>query len=75
MVFFSEQDKDFSKSILYRETIKIYDPWNAKNLLELAKLYKLTGEEVKLKKTADEILSFAVNTSLAIEVKQILGGN
>jgi hypothetical protein len=75
MVFFSEQDKDFSQSILYRETIKIYDPWNAKNLLELAKLYKLTGAEVKLKKTADEILSFASNTSLAIEVKQILGGN
>ena len=75
MVFFSEQDKDISKSILYRETIKIHDPWNAKNLFELAKLYKVTGEEVKLKKTADEILSFAPNTSLAIEVKEILGGN
>ena len=75
MVFFSEQDKDISKSILYRETIKIHDPWNAKNLFELAKLYKVTGEEVKLKKTADEILSFASNTSLALEVKEILGGN
>jgi len=75
MVFFSEQDKDISKSILYRETIKIHDPWNAKNLFELAKLYKVTGEEVKLKKTADEILSFAPNTSLALEVKEILGGN
>jgi O-antigen ligase len=75
MVFFSEQDKDISKSILYRETIKIHDPWNAKNLLELAKLYKVTGEQVKLKKTADEILFFASSTSLAIEVKEILGGN
>ncbi len=75
MVFFSEQDKNISKNIIYRETIKIHDPWNAKNLFELAKLYKLTGEDEKFKKTADEILSFASNTGLAVEVKQILGGN
>jgi O-antigen ligase len=75
MVFFSEQDKDISKSIFYRETIAIHDPWNAKNLLELAKLYKLTGEEEKFRKAADEILDFASNTSFAIEVKEILGRN
>ena len=56
-------------AIKYRLEIAKYDKWNAANYLELGKLYKNTGDNVRMVKTLETIESFAKNT---VEGKQAL---
>lgn len=73
LVFISEKKGDLESSISYRKEIKRLDPWNAPNLLELAKLYKLKDQKLQLKTTVDELISFAPNTEIAKQAREILG--
>jgi O-antigen ligase len=75
LVLISEKNGYLDQSISYRIKIKKLDPWNAKNLLGLAKLYKQNGQEVELKATVNEILRFAPNTEIAKQAVEVLGQN
>lgn len=75
LVLISEKNGNLGQSIPYREEIKKLDPWNAKNLLGLAKLYKLNEQIVELRETVDEILKFAPNTEIAKQAQEVLGQN
>ena len=75
LVLISEKNGTLDLSISYREKIKKLDPWNAKNLLELAKLYKLNGQDMESRNTANQILQFASNTEIAKQAQQVLGQN
>lgn len=44
--------------IVYREKITQLDPWNASNYLELGKLYKDIGDDVKSQYMFEHVLSF-----------------
>ena len=75
LVLISEKNGNLGKSISYRKEIKKLDPWNAKNLVGLAKLYKLNGQEVELRGTVEEVISFAPNTEMAKQAQEVLGQN
>ena len=75
LVLISEKNGNLGQSISYRKEIKKLDPWNAKNLVGLAKLYKLNGQEVELRGTVEEVISFAPNTEMAKQAQEVLGQN
>ena len=75
LVLISEKNGNLGQSISYRKEIKKLDPWNAKNLVGLAKLYKLNGQEVELRGTVVEVISFAPNTEMAKQAQEVLGQN
>jgi O-antigen ligase len=56
-------------AIKYRLEVAKYDKWNAANYLELGKLYKNTGDNVRMLKMLETIDSFAQDTT---EGKQAL---
>jgi O-antigen ligase len=63
---------DYVLSIQIRENLIEYDPWNAKNYLELARLYKITGNFAKMEIYREKIMSFAGNTPEAEIAKKEL---
>jgi hypothetical protein len=70
--FLEESDNKISEAISTRTNIAKYDPWNAQNYFELAKLYKLSGDLTKVEEMRDKILSFAPNTEIAKNAIEIL---
>jgi O-antigen ligase len=50
-------------AISTRNMISKFDPWNAKNYLQLMLLYKESGDLVNAQVMKDKILSFAANTN------------
>jgi hypothetical protein len=70
--FLEESDNKISEVIATRTRIAKYDPWNAQNYFELAKLYKLSGDLTKVEEMRDKILSFAPNTDIAKDAIEIL---
>jgi hypothetical protein len=70
--FLEESDNKISEAISTRTSIAKYDPWNAQNYFELAKLYKLSGDLTKVEEMRDKILSFAPNTDIAKNAIEIL---
>ena len=50
-------------AISTRNKISKFDPWNAKNYLQLMLLYKESGDLVNAQVMKDKILSFAANTN------------
>jgi O-antigen ligase len=70
--FLEESDNKISEAIATRTRIAKYDPWNAQNYFELAKLYKLSGDLTKVEEMRDKILSFAPNTEIAKNAIEIL---
>jgi O-antigen ligase len=61
-----EKTGDFDSAIFYRNQISKYDPWNAKNYLGLAQLYKQVGNYSDMTKMVQKILSFAPNDPIAL---------
>jgi tetratricopeptide (TPR) repeat protein len=55
-----EKNNKIPDAIIYREKVKSLDPWNAINLLQLGKNYKVQGNIIKSKEMLDRILSFAI---------------
>jgi len=69
IVNLNEKTGDFESAITYRQQIAKYDPWNAKNYLGLAQLYKQVGRYSEMTSMVDKISSFAQNDPIA-EVAQ-----
>jgi tetratricopeptide (TPR) repeat protein len=61
----SEFLKDYIKAIEFRKQIEKYDPWNAKNFLQLGVDYKLMGDYESMMVYKEKILKFAPNSEEA----------
>jgi tetratricopeptide (TPR) repeat protein len=55
---FNEYNSNYALSIQYRKQIAKLDPWNSKNLLQLGRSYKVTGDLVGMESALKAILSF-----------------
>lgn len=75
LVLISEKNGNLDQAIIYRMEVRKLDPWNARNLVGLAKLYKLNGQEVELRRVVDEVISFAPNTEVAKLAQEVLDQN
>ena len=62
---FSEQLKNTSDTVKYREAISKLDPWNADNYLKLGLAYKDLGKFNEMQEILNKIESFASNTEEA----------
>ena len=60
---------NFSEAIMTRSTLTKYDPYNVKNYLQLAKLYKQVGDRTSAIKMRDKIVELAPNSESAESVK------
>lgn len=60
-----EKTGDYKAAITYRQQIAKYDPWNAKNYLGLAQLYKQVGRYSEMTSMVEKISSFAPNDPIA----------
>jgi hypothetical protein len=58
LAVFNEYNSNFALSIKYRNEIAKLDPWNSKNLLQLGRSYKVTGDIEGMKSALNAILSF-----------------
>jgi len=65
IVNLNEKIGDFESAITYRQQIAKYDPWNAKNYLGLAQLYKQVGRYSEMTSMVEKISSFAPNDPIA----------
>ena len=65
LIIFASRENNLEKVIELRNSVSLYDPWNAENYLELCKLYKFTGDSVKAKKMQEKIISFAPESDQA----------
>jgi hypothetical protein len=63
----TEQLGRIDESISYRLQIAKYDQWNAKNYLALGHLYKVLGNNPKVKEMVDKINSFAPRDQIATQ--------
>jgi O-antigen ligase len=59
---FSEQLRRPEDAIRYRLRIDQLDPWNGKNHLQLARLYRAQGDDVQAKVFIDRLMAFASAT-------------
>ncbi len=59
---FSEQLRRPEDAIRYRLRIEQLDPWNGKNHLQLARLYRAQGDDVQAKVFIDRLMAFASAT-------------
>jgi tetratricopeptide (TPR) repeat protein len=59
---FSEQLRRPEDAIRYRLEIDRLDPWNGKNLLQLARLYKSIGDQNKSREFINRLMAFASAT-------------
>lgn len=65
-----EKEGDFNSAIIYRQQISEFDPWNAKNYLGLAQLYKKVGRYSEMTSMVEKILSIAPNDPISIVAKK-----
>lgn len=63
--FFEETTSSFNTAIEFRERLKIWDPWNANNYLNLGRLYENIGNQDLAKKQFNKIIEFAPNSEQA----------
>jgi tetratricopeptide (TPR) repeat protein len=61
----SEYLKEYIKAIEFRQQIEKYDPWNAKNKLQLGVDYKNIGNFSSMVEYKEKILKFAPNSEEA----------
>jgi len=61
----SEYLKDYAKGIEFRQQIEKYDPWNAKNYLQMGVDYKFMGDYESMMVYKEKILKFAPNSEEA----------
>jgi tetratricopeptide (TPR) repeat protein len=62
--YFNET-KNYDKEINMRMKIADLDPWNAKNYLQLGRIYKVVGNQDGSKAMLEKILSFANGNEVA----------
>ena len=54
---------EINKAVSYRELIYKYDPWNARNLLQLGREYKFLKNYNQMREIKTKIDSFASKTN------------
>jgi tetratricopeptide (TPR) repeat protein len=59
---FSEQLRQYPKALDYRLKIESLDPWNGKNFLQMARLYRTVGDLEKAKASLEKLFVFAAVT-------------
>jgi len=59
---FSEQLRQYPEAIDYRLKIEALDPWNGKNYLQMARLYRTVGDVEKTRGTLEKLFAFASTT-------------
>jgi O-antigen ligase len=69
LAIFSEQSNKIIDANRYRNLIDEYDPWNAKNLLQLGINYKAIGDKDNTVKILDKILDIAGSHPIAEQAK------
>jgi tetratricopeptide (TPR) repeat protein len=72
LAIFEYQIGNPTESISLREKIIDLDPWNAKNYLELGKLYLILGSKQEAVKVLDKLNSFAPKSVEALELDGLL---
>jgi O-antigen ligase len=72
LVWYERIKSNPSNEELYRKKIAKLDPWNASNYLELGKLYKKQGDNLKMNLMLERILRFAANSPIASEARNEL---
>ena len=75
MAGFQRLSGDVIGEIKNREEIAKFDPFNAPNYLELAKLYLSTGDKKGVTELRNKVLSFAPNASELNLINEILSEN
>lgn len=60
---FSEQLRQYPEAIDYRLTIESLDPWNGKNYLQMARLYRVIGDLDRAKGSLEKLFAFASATT------------
>jgi O-antigen ligase len=68
----SENLGRMEEAIKFREEIERYDPWNARNLLIMGRIYKSMGDFSKMDQMLNQIASFASLDPIYQEAKQTL---
>lgn len=68
----SAEEGDLEKQLAYRIQIDRLDPWNARNLLEMAKIYKSVNNVIKVSQLRDKVISFAPNTEEAKTISTLI---
>ncbi|MFZ9250359.1 MAG: O-antigen ligase family protein [Candidatus Nanopelagicaceae bacterium] len=59
---FSEQLRQYPQAIDYRLKIESLDPWNGKNYLQMARLYRTVGDLERAKASLEKLFAFAAAT-------------
>jgi tetratricopeptide (TPR) repeat protein len=59
---FSERLRQYPKALDYRLKIESLDPWNGKNYLQMARLYRTVGDLEKAKASLEKLFAFAAAT-------------
>lgn len=65
LAMLAEYRQNYGLALKMRERITIYDPWNAKNYLEMGRDYKIMGNYEKMLISLNKIKSFASKTDEA----------
>ena len=76
LIYCEEKLSNYQQAIDYRLKVTKLDPWNAKNYLGLAQLYKVIGDKNNMKLSVQKILAFASKDPIAdVAVKEFLGNS
>jgi tetratricopeptide (TPR) repeat protein len=62
IVALSERLRQYPKALDYRLKIESLDPWNGKNYLQMARLYRTVGDLEKAKASLEKLFAFAAAT-------------
>ena len=71
LALISEEEGDLQKNLAYRIKIDLLDPWNARNLLEMAKIYNQLNKGSQVSQLQDRLTSFAPNTEEAKSINNL----
>ena len=72
LALLSELQSNYLDAIKYRNLIAQFDPWNAKNYVQLLYDYSTLGDKQAASKILERIEYFASNTDEAKKARQLL---
>jgi len=71
LALISEEEGDLQKNLAYRIKIDLLDPWNARNILEMAKIYNQLNNGSQVSQLRDRLISFAPSTEEAKSINNL----
>ena len=73
LAIYSEETKNYSQALAYRNKITKLDPWNADNYLKIGIIHKNLGNTQASQRMLDLINSFASNDPISNIASEVLG--